>query len=111
MLAYEAKYVTIILLPILLGISRPVLNHPATSSAQAVEKGKDDKNPFRAVTFNFMGKVAHVRDSGGLLDGSIQLGSRLTGTYTFDPKTPDSNEDPTVGDYKHSAAGYGLLIK
>jgi hypothetical protein len=58
-----------------------------------------------------MGKVSHVRDSGRLLDGSVQLGSRLTGTYTFDPKTPDSNNDPTVGDYRHSTAGYGLRVK
>jgi hypothetical protein len=51
------------------------------------------------------------RGSSSLLDGSVQSGSRLTGTYTFDPDTADSNKDPTVGDYQHRAAGYGLLIK
>src|SRR5262249_53708607 len=101
MLAYEAKYITIFLLLILLSVSGPASNHPATSRAQADEKGRDDKKPLRAVTFSFMGKVSLVRDSGGLLDGSVQLGSKLTGTYTFDPKTPDSNKDPTVGDYRH----------
>jgi hypothetical protein len=109
--AYQAKYVTAFFLFILLCASALISNLPATSQAQVVEKGRDEKKPFRAVTFSFMGTVHNVRASGGLLDGSVQSGSRLTGTYTFDPSTPDSNKDPTVGDYRHSTAGYGLLIK
>jgi hypothetical protein len=85
--------------------------HVATSPLQPGAQGKDNNPPLRAVTFNFTGKVAEVTDRGGLLDGSVQAGSPLTGSYTIDPTTPDSNNDPTVGDYWHKAAGYGLLVK
>jgi hypothetical protein len=108
---YQAKYATAFFLSILLSVGGPLSNHPATSQAQVVERGRDEKKPLRAVTFSFMGTVDNVRASGGLLDGSVQTGSRLNGTYTFDPSTPDSNKDPTVGDYQHRTAGYGLLIK
>jgi hypothetical protein len=46
-----------------------------------------------------------------MLDGSVKVGGQVTGTYLFDPKTPDSNDDPTVGDYRHTAAGYGIRLK
>jgi hypothetical protein len=85
---------------------------PATAAwPQVVTKEKGDKGPPRALTFCFAGTVADVRDPGGLLDRSAQVGSRLTGTYTIDPGTPDSNNDPTVGDYRHRAAGYGILVR
>jgi hypothetical protein len=88
-----------------------LLTHPATAWCQAADKDKDEKKPPRAVTFTFTGKVAQMSDRGGVLDGSVQVGSSLAGTYTFDPETPDSNKDSTVGDYQHTVAGYGLLVK
>jgi hypothetical protein len=61
-------------------------------------------------TISFTAIVATVDDRHRLLDGSIKVGDRLTGSYTFDPLVPDSNADPTVGDYRHKAGRYGIRI-
>src|SRR5262249_20430546 len=106
---YRAKAVTLLFLASAFGVSGAVSTSTKTAWSQVPEK--DDGPPLRTVTFRFTGKVAHVDDPGGLLNGSVGLGSKLTGAYTFDPGTPDSNKDPTVGDYWHKAAGYGLLVK
>jgi hypothetical protein len=67
--------------------------------------------PEGSITISFIAEVGHLDDSHRLLDGSIGVGQRITGSYTFDPLTPDSNPDPTVGDYRHSAAGYGIDLQ
>ena len=53
--------------------------------------------------FRIQGHIVTVDDFGSLLDGSIGPGTPFTGHYSFDPATPDSNGDPTVGDYFQTA--------
>ena len=65
----------------------------------------------KGVTIFFTAKVGQVRDDHRLLDGSIKAGGMVTGCYTFDPGVRDSNDDPTVGDYRHRAGGYGILLR
>jgi hypothetical protein len=57
-----------------------------------------------------VGTVATVEDPSGLLDGSVTAGGPFVGVYVFDSATADSNPDPTVGDYWHTAAGYGISV-
>lgn len=69
------------------------------------------KAPKGSITIAFTATVANVDDRHGLFDGSIKVGGKLTGSYTFDPLAMDSSVDPTVGDYQHKAAGYGIQVK
>jgi hypothetical protein len=62
------------------------------------------------VTIEFTATVATVDDSGGVLGGAISPGDTLTGTYTYDLDTPDTNSAPYVGDYRHAAAPYGMQV-
>jgi hypothetical protein len=62
------------------------------------------------ITFVFTGTVSTVDDRFGLLDRSVTVGTRFTGSYTFESTTPDSNPDPTVGDYWHRVPGYGITV-
>ncbi len=41
------------------------------------------------ITFEFEIEVDFIEDDGGLLVGILEVGDTLTGTYTFDPDTPD----------------------
>ena len=43
------------------------------------------------VTFEVTAAVKNVYDPAGVLGGTIQAGDTITGTYTFDTATPDSN--------------------
>jgi len=62
-----------------------------------------------SITFIFTGHVVTVEDMSGVLGGSITTGTPLSGTYTFDSLTPDSNAFPDVGDYLHTSAGNGII--
>src|SRR5262249_47486420 len=57
-----------------------------------------------------VGTVATVEDPSGLLDGSVTVGGLFLGLYVFESATAASNPDPTVGDYWHTAAGYGISV-
>src|SRR5919204_3841976 len=64
------------------------------------------------VTITVSGHIALVDDVGNLLGGAVTVGAPFTLTYTFDSTTPDTNtDDPTVGDYWHSASTYGLTVE
>ena len=62
-------------------------------------------------TFRLSGVLTQVDDPSSVLDGSIQPGLRFSGHYVLETTTGDSNADPTVGDYWHSAAPAGLRVE
>ncbi|MCG6938792.1 MAG: hypothetical protein LJE83_11570 [Gammaproteobacteria bacterium] len=62
------------------------------------------------ITINITAEVAQIRDSEGLLDGMINIGDTLTGSYTYDSTTQDNNPLPTVGDYWHTSPPFGITI-
>jgi hypothetical protein len=63
------------------------------------------------IAFGFTGRIAAVADRAGRLDGSLGVGGRVSGWFAFDPDAPDSNPDPTVGDYRQTAPGCGIVVR
>jgi hypothetical protein len=63
------------------------------------------------VTYTITATISDVFDPSGLLGPTIAVGGTLTGSYTFDDATLDTNSDPTVGDYWHIDAGYGIRLQ
>jgi len=56
------------------------------------------------ITFKFTGTVSSIDSQ---LSGAAQVGDSITGSYTFDPATPDlAPSDPTFGNYVNSTANY-----
>jgi hypothetical protein len=62
------------------------------------------------ITFEFEAQVRFVIDNGNLLGGTIAAGDVFTGRFVFDSSTPDSNGDPTVGDYPGVAPPSGISM-
>jgi len=65
------------------------------------------------VTIEIEAVVDYVEDKGpgdGYLEGKISPGDIITGTYTYDSDTPDSNPSATVGRYEHSTPPYGIFL-
>ncbi len=62
------------------------------------------------LTFTFNAHVTVVDDPDNLLGGAISVGDTFKGTFAYDLDTPDTNPDPTVGDYWHSTAPHGFKI-
>jgi hypothetical protein len=57
--------------------------------------------------------VDYVEDLGegdGYLDGLIHVGDNITGYYSYDADTLDSNPLPDVGDYLHNSAPAGIFL-
>lgn len=55
-------------------------------------------------------EVVTVDDLGGVLAGAINVGDVVTGTYVYESTTPDTNTLPTVGDYWHTTAPFGITL-
>ena len=62
------------------------------------------------LTFKFTAHVTVVDDLNNLLGGVVSVGDTFEGTFAYDLDTPDTNDDPTVGDYWHSTAPHGFQI-
>lgn len=62
------------------------------------------------VTISFEAQVSFVRDFGRILNGAVSPGTVITGAYTYDGSTPDSNPATDVGDYAFSKAPYGVTV-
>jgi hypothetical protein len=62
------------------------------------------------VTIAIEGVVDYVNDPFGLVAGEITAGGAITGTYTYDLTTPDSNPLGEVGDYEHRSAPSGIRM-
>ena len=55
-------------------------------------------------------EVAVVDDRSNVLGGAIKVGDIITGTYVYESTTPDTNPDPTVGDYLNTTAPFGITL-
>lgn len=64
-----------------------------------------------SITINITAEVATVNDMGNTLDGAVEVGDIITGNYTYESTTPDTNSLPTVGDYQHDTSPYGISLK
>ena len=55
-------------------------------------------------------RVSQVDDTANLLEGNIAPDDLITGTYTYDSDTPDTNPLSTVGDYWHNSEPFGVQL-
>jgi len=62
------------------------------------------------ITIEIAAEIAEVYDISGLLEGNVNVGDTITGSYTYDSTTPDSNPLETVGDYWHFSSPYGISL-
>ena len=62
------------------------------------------------ITIAIEAVVDRVDDRSNYLEGKISPGDIITGTYTYDPLTPDSDLSPIVGRYEHSAPPHGIFL-
>jgi hypothetical protein len=62
------------------------------------------------VSIDITAVVEYVDDHKNYLGGSIKPGDAISGTYIYNSETTDSNILPNVGDYEHTAAGYGACL-
>ena len=63
------------------------------------------------ITIDIVATVSSVTDSLNLLAGGVIPGDTLTGRYTYDSITPDSNPLATVGDYRHTSSAFGISLQ
>jgi len=62
------------------------------------------------ITIEIEGVVDSVWDTGNQLGGKIKTGDTITGTYTYDLSTPDTNPSAYVADYLHYASPCGVAL-
>jgi len=62
------------------------------------------------VEISLVAEVRLVNDSSDLLEGRIQVGDLITGSYVYDSATPDSSPSSTVGDYWYYDQPYGIFL-
>ena len=63
------------------------------------------------ITINLSATVNYVEDIGNKLGGKINVGSTITGSYTYESTTPDSSpSDPTQGNYWYYSSPAGIFL-
>jgi len=62
------------------------------------------------ITIAIEATVDWVDDQDNYLEGNITHGDIITGTYTYDSDTPDSEPASTVGDYWHYNSPFGISL-
>lgn len=62
------------------------------------------------ITIAITANVTGVNDSYNLLEGKVSVGNTITGTYTYDTSTPDTNPLQTLGDYNYHSLPCGLVF-
>jgi len=62
------------------------------------------------VTIRFSAEVGFVDDRSNILQTRIRVGDVISGTYTFETTTLDSNSFPTVADYWHHGPTHGISL-
>jgi len=56
-------------------------------------------------------EVTTVDDPGNLLEGKVNVGNTITGSYKYDSETPDSSpDDPVQGNYWNYSPPYGVSL-
>jgi hypothetical protein len=80
-------------------LTSPILAAGFTMAAQA-----------EPICIAIMAEVASVDDPGSVLAGAISVGDVITGTYVYESTALDTNPAPTVGDYQHTTAPFGITL-
>jgi len=62
------------------------------------------------VTINIEGVVDTVEDDGYCLEDQIHVGDIITGWYTYDTATPDTNPSTNGADYWHYSPPCGIFL-
>jgi hypothetical protein len=62
------------------------------------------------ITIKISGYVTSVSDDNKHFGGQIAFGTPITGTYTYDSATLDSNPSLTVGDYQNNNSSTGISL-
>lgn len=62
------------------------------------------------ITIAIEAVVDDVQDPDNYLEGRIEIGDLITGTYTYDTDTPDSSPLPGAGRYEYYAYPCGFLL-
>jgi hypothetical protein len=65
------------------------------------------------ITIEIEAVVDSVKDDGpgdGWLDGQISVGDIITGYYTYESTTADTNPSDYVGHYRYNVSPYGILL-
>jgi len=62
------------------------------------------------ITIEIEAEIDFVGDPYNLLGGNIQVGDTITGSYTYESTTPDSNPLPNGGDYWHYQSPCGVFL-
>jgi hypothetical protein len=63
------------------------------------------------IPFKFGGEVGLVDDSDNLLGGAISVGDPVSGVFTYDLDTEDSEPSPYFGMYVHTAPPSGISME
>lgn len=64
----------------------------------------------KLVTIQIEAVVDSVWDEGNYLEGQIKPGHIITGWYTYDTSTLDSNPSASLGRYEHYSAPCGIFL-
>jgi hypothetical protein len=62
------------------------------------------------ITIEITAEADSVDDPYAHLEGNINVGDIITGTYTYESLTPDSNPSATGGRYEHFAPPSGIFL-
>ena len=62
----------------------------------------------QVITIAIEAAVREIYDAADLLEGAISLDDIITGTYTYDTDTPDTNPSSTFGSYYHYDTPFGV---
>jgi hypothetical protein len=56
-------------------------------------------------------QIEYVYDPSNLLGGAILANDTITGKYTYDSGTPDSEPDPSIGHYDYNTSTFGIKLE
>jgi hypothetical protein len=62
------------------------------------------------IKIGFTAQVRDVTDDRGCLEGKIKANDLITGNYTYESTTLDSQPAPQVGEYKYYSLPYGIYV-
>jgi len=62
------------------------------------------------VTIGLTAEIVYVGDPDGMLRERLEVGDVMTGSYTYNSDTPDTNPSCIVGVYNHYSPPYGIRL-